>query len=125
MTERSALAPRFAPATLRAAWWTLRSVRRARRELRASGVRAHIPPPPDLPRGAGRGVYAVLRRQEPTCLERSLVMQAWLAAHGEPHDVVVGVTRTANGIDAHAWVDISREAPAGTEYQELVRLPPP
>jgi hypothetical protein len=125
VTERRVLAPRYAPATLRAAWWTFRSVRRARRELRDSGVRAHVPPPPKLPWGAGRGVNAVLRRQEPTCLERSLVMQAWLAAQGERHDVVVGVTRTASGFDAHAWVDMVPDTPDSAKYEELMRLPPP
>ncbi|HUP72466.1 MAG TPA: lasso peptide biosynthesis B2 protein [Acidimicrobiales bacterium] len=123
-TERRALAPRYAPATFRAAWWAYRSVRRARRELRDSGVRARIAPPPKLPWGAGRGVNAVLRRQEPTCLERSLVMQAWLAAQGEAYDVIVGVTRTATGIDAHAWVDLARDSPNSAKYEELVRLPP-
>ena len=124
-TERRALAPRYAPVTLRAAWWTWRSVRRARRELRDSGVRAQVAPPPKLPWGAGRGVNAVLRRQAPTCLERSLVMQAWLAAQGEPYDVVVGVTRTASGFDAHAWVDLSPDTPDWVRYEELLRLPPP
>ena len=119
------LAPRFAPATFRAAWWTFRSLRRARRQLRRHGVRAQIPPPPALPWGAGRGVNAVLRRQEPTCLERSLVMQAWLAAQGERHDVVVGVNKTASGLDAHAWVDFPRSQTGGDGYDELVRLPPP
>jgi hypothetical protein len=124
-TPQRALAPRYSPVTLRAAWWTYRSLRRARRELRDSGVRAQIPPPPKLPWGAGRGVNAVLRRQTPTCLERSLVMQAWLAAQGEPHDVVVGVTRSASGLDAHAWVELPTATADSARYHELVRLPPP
>jgi hypothetical protein len=119
-----ALAPRFAPVTLRAAWWTFRAVRRARRELRAHGVRACVPPPPTLPWGAGRGVNAVLRRQDPTCLERSLVLQAWLAAHGERRDVVVGVSRTDSGFGAHAWVDLPRSQSDAAIYGELMRLPP-
>jgi hypothetical protein len=123
--DQRPLAPRYAPVTLRAAWWAARSLRRARRELQDNGVRAHIPPPPKLPWGAGRGVNAVLRRTAPTCLERSLVMQAWLAAQGEPHDVVVGVTRTAEGLDAHAWVDLPRELPDREKYEEIARLPPP
>jgi hypothetical protein len=53
------------------------------------------------------------------------VMQTWLAAQGEPHDVVVGVTRTKAGIDAHAWVDLPQASPDGAGYHELVRLPPP
>ena len=67
------------------------SLRRARRALRARGVAGRIPPPPPLPLGATRGVLAVLRRTEPTCLERATVLQTWLSAHQQPVDIVVGV----------------------------------
>ena len=33
-------------------------------------------------------MHAVLRRREPSCLERSLVLQRWLAAHGERRGVL-------------------------------------
>ena len=75
--------------------------------------------PPELAASAGRGVDAILRRQDPTCLERALVLQSWLAAHGEPTDVVIGVTGMEGGFSAHAWLD--GESPGG--FEELTRVP--
>jgi hypothetical protein len=108
--------------TLRAAWWTDRALRRARAGLRDGGLRSvPLPAPPRLPAGAERGVRAVLRRREPSCLERSLVLQRWLAAHGDPRDVVIGTTGAAD-FEAHAWLDGEE---AGTaRFTELTRLPP-
>ena len=117
-------APRFAPTTLRAAWWAHRALRHARRDLKRNGIKACVPRPPRLPRAAGRGVKAVLRRQSPTCLERSLVLQAWLAAHDEPCDVVVGVAPRGATFDAHAWLDIETAIAPVDRYQELLRIPP-
>jgi hypothetical protein len=47
-----------------------------------------------------------MSRLSPSCIERSLVNQSWLSAHGTYVDVIVGVPRTgmSNG-DAHAWLD--------------------
>jgi hypothetical protein len=109
-------------ATLRAAWWTWRSVRSTRRRLRRvpyDAVRVAAPPP--LPSSAIRGVHGVLRRVEPTCLERSLVLQRWLAEHGAAPDVVIGVSAPGPAFAAHAWLD--GEAP-GRRYHELTRLAP-
>jgi hypothetical protein len=79
--------------TLRAALWALVALRRTRRALRRRKVdEIQVAPPPPLPASAGRGVRAVIRRSDPTCLERALVLQAWDAAHGEAHDVVIGVS---------------------------------
>jgi hypothetical protein len=113
--------PRLDPAMLRAAWWTARSLRRARRQLR-DGAFADLwlPPPPELPDEAFRGVRAVLRRVSPTCLERALVLQRWFAAHGSSRDVVIGVMAPADGFAAHAWLDGEDEA---GQYSELTRLP--
>jgi Transglutaminase-like superfamily len=106
--------------TLRAAWWTDRALRRARAELSDGDLRAvELPRPPRLPAGAVRGVRAVLRRREPSCLERSLVLQRWLAAHGDPRDVVIGTTGTS-AFEAHAWL----EGEDAGHYTELTRLPP-
>jgi Transglutaminase-like superfamily len=111
---------RAAPSTLRAAWWSLRAVRRARRELRQVPVdRVRLPEPPSLPAAAGRGVHAVLRRLEPSCLERSLVLQRWLAAHGDPRAVVIGVT-AADAFRAHAWLD----GEDGPGFHEIARVAP-
>jgi Transglutaminase-like superfamily len=66
-----------------------------------------------------------LSRLKPTCLERALVLQAWLAAQGKPLDVVIGVPRTGmKSGPAHAWVD-GTDARALASHLELHRLPPP
>lgn len=112
---------RFDPTTLRAAFWTIRSVRRVRHQLRRGALsQVRVPAPPPLSDPAVRGVHAVLRRTAPTCLERALVLQRWLAAHGSPHDVVIGVTAPADGFAAHAWLDGEDDA---RWYVELTRLP--
>jgi hypothetical protein len=111
---------RFDPPTLRAAFWTIRSVRRVRRQLRRGRLsEVRVPAPPSLSDPAVRGVHAVLRRTSPTCLERALVLQSWLAVHGSPHEVVIGVTAPAGGFAAHAWLDGEDDA---RRYVELTRL---
>ena len=82
----------------------------------------HLDPPPTLPAPAVRGVTLVLRYRGPSCLERSLILQRWLAAHGERRDVVIGITG-ATDFRAHAWLDGDPEAPA-VPFQELARLRP-
>lgn len=118
------VAGRFALISLRAARWTLWSLLRARRSLRADGLQAKVAPPPRLSWSARRGVYTVLRRTSPTCLERAIVMQAWLAAHGRLHDVVVGVASTEGRMCAHAWIDAGTAPPDADGYRELTRIPP-
>jgi hypothetical protein len=107
--------------TLRAAWWTHRALRRARAGLRDGALRSvPLPAPPRLG-GHERGVRFVLRRGEPSCLERSLVLQRWLVAQGDPRDVVIGTTG-ATGFEAHAWLDGDE---SGVErFTEITRLPP-
>jgi hypothetical protein len=110
--------------TLRAAAWAARALWQAHRTLRRGGVTgARVGPPPELPRAAGRGVHAVLRRSRGTCLERALVLQRWEAAHGAPAAVVIGVQGPSRGFRAHAWLDGRPDRLAGA-YEELVRLPP-
>jgi hypothetical protein len=109
--------------TLRAAWWALRSVRSARRQLNRTGLRnVRLPRVPALPEEAGRGVHAVLRRQPATCLERALVLQRWRAAHGDAQDVVVGVLAPSEGFSAHAW--LADEPHDGEGFRELLRVRP-
>jgi hypothetical protein len=116
---RAALDPRV----LGAAAWALLAVRATRRQLaRRPLYDVRVPGPPALPRHAERGVNGVLRRLEPSCLERSLVLQRWLAAHGEQHTVVVGVSAPQD-FQAHAWLDGER-LPAGAGYHEIARLAP-
>jgi hypothetical protein len=112
-------------ATLRAAWWTHRALRSARRQLRARGLEAlELPRLPDLPGSARRGVDALLRREPSTCLERALVLQRWRAAHGEPRDVVVGVRGSAADFGAHAWLDDETTEPPTDAFAELLRVHP-
>lgn len=110
--------------TLRAAWWATRAARRARRQLR-TGARLEelsLPPVPDLPDSAGRGVAAALRRGNYTCLVEASTRQAWHAAHGRPRDVVIGVTAPTSGFRAHAWLE--GDAPCHSEeFEELSRHP--
>ena len=118
---------RYNPATLRAAWWTWRSVRSVKRRLSADGVRTTVRKPPAVPVGARQGVDAVLRRTAPTCLERCLVYQAWLAACALPCEVVVGIApgdQPGSAMDAHAWLDFESDDPETTRYQEIHRISP-
>ena len=117
---------RFAPVTLYAAAWTVWAVVRTRRALKAHGLSAErVAPPKGLPWGAGRGVLGVLRRLEPTCLERSIVLQSWLASHGRPYDVVVGVANESGAVKAHAWLGYETPPPDSSGFRELHRIPPP
>ena len=66
----------------------------------------------------------VLSRRDPSCLERSLVLQRWLAAHGDPRDVVVGTEGGARtSFTAHAWLE-GEPQPDGHNYVEMIRLAP-
>jgi hypothetical protein len=68
---------------------------------------------------------AALSRLKPTCLERALVLQAWLASQGTARDVVIGVPRDGmKAGPAHAWVD-GTDTVSAEEYVELHRLRPP
>ena len=112
------------PASLRAAWWAFAAFRRTRRALRRERITdVFVTPPPELPVRAGRGVRAVLRRSDATCLERAFVLQAWEAAHGGCRDVVIGVNTGGERLAAHAWLD--GEPQDGAAYEELLRVPAP
>ncbi|MGH9222917.1 MAG: lasso peptide biosynthesis B2 protein [Acidimicrobiales bacterium] len=118
---------RSSPPVLRAAWWTLRAHSAVRSELRRAerALAVMVRPPPRLPLAATRGVNGTLARRRATCLERALVLQAWLAAHGERHDIVIGVAAPGGDFQAHAWLDGLEPADSAGPYRELTRLPPP
>lgn len=121
--------PRHAPENLRAAWWALRAHRQARRGTRRGGIERTPPlrPPPPLPAAAVRGVLAVLRRRRASCLERSIVLQRWFAAHDRPLELVIGVSPGAGEFAAHAWLE-GESPPHGQhvgDFQEIHRLPAP
>lgn len=115
--------PGHAASSLRAAWWSLRAARRARRALAAGEFESiSLPRVPRLPERAHRGVAAALRDERYTCLERALVRQAWHAAQGDRRDVVIGVRAPSAGFAAHAWLD--GDAPCHAEaFAELARKP--
>jgi hypothetical protein len=117
----STIRRRLDPQALRAAWWTARALKRVRRQLRGGTLdEVTVTAPPALPGSAQRGVDAVLRRVPATCLERSLVLQRWLAAHGRSLDVVIGVRAPSTGFTAHAWL----EGETAGDFDELLRLAP-
>lgn len=110
----------------RAAGWALYARVRVGQIVWRHGVAA----PVALPDSAGiapdglPAVLSVLGRTRATCLVRSLVLQRWLADHGEPVDLVIGVTPPSRGFQAHAWLDRPEET--GYEgYTELHRIPWP
>ena len=109
--------------TLRAAWWAARAMRRLRRDLRSLGLRARVPVPPPLPADAVRGVRGIADLSHATCLERSLLLQRWLVAHGQAHDVLVGVGPSARDFEAHAWIEGYDPDEAGAGFEVLTRVP--
>jgi hypothetical protein len=110
---------------LRAAFWTLRAIGRARRQLRRQGMgRIDLPRPPAVPESAVQGVLAALRRRPASCLERALVLQRWHAAQGRPRDVVIGVAGSSRDFRAHAWLE-GDDSDLEQTYRELSRVPAP
>jgi hypothetical protein len=101
-------------------FWAYRAHQRVKLNLQLDpgGARLTLPPP-SLPRHAGRGVVIMLEARRATCLERSLVLQAWFAAHGPAPDVIVGVAKNGNRVKAHAWLAGSDE---GAGFVELHRF---
>lgn len=116
--------PRWHPKTIRAAWWALWSLRIAKRQLQRDGLSHRAGPPPPLPWGSRTGVEGVLRRSDPTCLERTVVWQAWLSAHGIARDVVVGVRSDVSEVKAHAWIDGMTNPSEFAGYSVIHRIPP-
>lgn len=124
--DRPTLGPRrrFTWANLRAAAWTWQELRGLRARMCAhgiDGVEAGTAPP-SLPPTARMAVVGVLQRTGASCLERSVILQAWNAAHGHPRDLIIGVTSPSGGFQAHAWLD---GEPSGGDFTELKRLAPP
>lgn len=109
----------------RAGLWAWRALRSVRGQLRGGAMRdVHVPDPPGVRPRAARAVRIVLAREEPSCLERALVLQRWLLAQGIAKDVVVGTNGSTPGtFTAHAWLE-GESLPAGTRYIEMTRLRP-
>jgi hypothetical protein len=122
----SAWSHRISPSMVRTVVWTLRARRRARQAVSGDGIRGPIelPDAANEPLHATSAVVATLARTRATCLVRSLVLQRWFADHGEPVDLIIGVTPPSAGFRAHAWLD--RPGEVGMDgYTELHRLSPP
>jgi hypothetical protein len=88
--------------------WAYLQLRYLRTEAsRKTGLDVRLPASPRT--GSLRGIRSlsfVLARGRATCLERSLIVQRFLADRGRSHDVVVGVQRNALGaFEAHAWLE--------------------
>jgi hypothetical protein len=103
--------------------WTYRARRRVTADLETRPL-AHlaVPPPPALPAHARtrRDRGPATSHLDPTCLERSLVLQRWMAGHGEPRAVIVGVAGPRN-FKAHAWLGGGTPPPAAG-FAELTRI---
>jgi hypothetical protein len=110
------------PETIRAAAWAYRACRRVHR---SEGVLSgpSLPRVPDVPAAAFAGVRHVLWLRGERCLVSSYVRQSWLAAHGDPRELVIGTTGPA-GFAAHAWL-AGEDDIEGVGFHELVRLAPP
>lgn len=110
----------FAPLhDLRSGLWAAREVRRLRAALARDGIEVPVSRPPRrVSRRSGRAVMFAARAARATCLERSLVRQAWLRGRGTMRDVVIGV-RSDDQFEAHAWLDGDPDA---VNYVEIHRL---
>jgi transglutaminase superfamily protein len=103
--------------------WLDRGFVDVRASLRTEGIehaRARLPDPPYAARWLTLVVAARLSMQRATCLERSLILQRWLMANGEPHDVLIGVRSPRETTIAHAWLD-HEDARC---HHVLMRIPP-
>jgi hypothetical protein len=114
--------PRAGFPTLRAAWWAVFALRRLRSEISERGLEIRVAAPPELASDGLRAVEAALRRQHATCLERSLIIQRWLIAHGSSYEVLIGISGDADGIEAHAWLDRYDPATQGEGFRVLTRI---
>jgi Transglutaminase-like superfamily len=115
---------RLRPSVVVGAAWALVATRRVSRGLRTAGLAISPLQAPRLWGYAESGVQGVLHRLSPTCLERALVKQAWMAAHGRLVDVVIGVPRAGFAASsAHAWLDGVPRAQTA-DYIEVQRIAP-
>jgi hypothetical protein len=110
----------FAPVhDVNAGVWAARELRRLRRALARNGLGVSVGRPPRrVSANSGRVVMLAARVTRATCLERSLMRQAWLRGRGTMRDVVIGV-RSEDDFEAHAWLDGD---PDGVDYVEIHRI---
>lgn len=105
---------------LRSFRWATGQIRSIHRRLPSEGVRARVPLATGMgPRGWW-GVRAAVKVMRPTCLERALVVQAWVGGYTDVPDVVIAV-RNESSVEAHAWID-GPDPYYDPSYAELTRL---
>jgi hypothetical protein len=111
--------------TVRAAGWAVLALRRLRRQIGREGLEVRVLSPPTTVgvEGVG-GVESALRICRATCLERCLIMQRWLLAHDDPHEILVGVTGGSEAMEAHAWLHSYDPDDSGRDFQLLTRVAP-
>lgn len=113
------------PGHLVAVVWAERSLRRVRVDVAAIGTRARVASPPDRVKvDALRLVRRYLKWRGANCIERSLIAQSWLCAHGRSLPIVVGVGNKEGGFMAHAWIPGYDHPGEGRGYREITRLEP-
>jgi hypothetical protein len=83
----------------------MRQLRDVKRRLPKEGTSARIPVPEDMGSPGWWGVRVAVMAIRPTCLKRSLLVQAWLGGQMAAPDVAIGVRKRLGKIEAHAWVD--------------------
>ena len=99
-------------------------------ELRSAGLErdgplATVTPPPRAPDVSGRRALLLsVNRRRATCLERSLILRAFLDSRGSRHAILIGVRRGAGQeFMAHAWVE-GIDDESGEGYAVIRRLEP-
>lgn len=77
-----------------------------RRELRGSAPRVAVGASRDVLLRAFRRALAT-QPGTPGCLPRSLALRRFLARHGEPGQINLGLKRTGGQLRGHAWVEVA------------------
>lgn len=112
------VAVRIPLAALAARCLSLGRASRAMAELPRAGSPLSVSRAARLVDGVGRALHA-------SCLTRALVLHGVLARWGEPASVVIGTSRTVDGIRSHAWVEHAGQvvSPEGADgYLPLCRV---
>ena len=120
--RRARLARQVDLSTLRGAVWAAPRLRRLRRDLREHGLDVVVDPPEGAPAGGVKGVVVLTRVARATCLERSLLLQAWHLGQGDAYEVRIGVGRAPGELEAHAW--LSGYEPERDDLAVIARLTP-
>lgn len=108
---------------LRSLRWAVRQLRDVHRRLPIEGAATRIPLAAGMgPRGWW-GIRIAFIATQPTCLERALLLQAWMGGYTDAPDVVIGVRKASGGVEAHAWIE-DRDPLFDPSYTELTRLAP-